>query len=77
MTGPTSPSLLAAGWAELRAAVKASRETQYELAGDHEESGHDWQTERCYGAVAALDEVLALMDRIAPVPVPVTTAAEE
>ena len=54
----------------LRSEVESMRGDKYQLAGDHEESGHDWQTERCYGAVEALDWMLATIDRMAANPAP-------
>ena len=51
--------------ADLRTEIKAERDAQDQLAADHEESGHDWQTERAYGRVEALDWMLATLDRIA------------
>ena len=69
--------LLAAAWADLRAEVKSHRDSQHELAGDHEESGHDWQTERAYGRVEALDWMMAAIDRIAPAQSPETAAQAE
>lgn len=55
----------AAALAELREHIKQERAAQDEMAADHSElSGHDWQTERCYGAVEALDRLLATMDRM-------------
>ena len=59
-----------ARWAALRSEVESMRGDKYQLAGDHEESGHDWQTERCYGAVEALDWMLATIDRMAANPAP-------
>ncbi len=52
--------------ADLRTEIKAERDAQDQLAADHAESGHDWQTERAYGRVEALDWMLAALDRIAP-----------
>ncbi len=51
-------------WAALREEIRQERATQDQLAADHEESGHDWQTERAYGRVEALDRLLATMDRM-------------
>ena len=53
-----------ARWTALREHITAERAAQDQLAAGHEESGHDWQTERAYGAVGALDRLLAAMDRI-------------
>ena len=51
-------------WAALRSEIQQERTTQDNLAADHSELGHDDQTERCYGAVAALDRVMSVMDRM-------------
>ena len=57
-----------ARWAELRAAVKRDRDTYYDLATDLADEGKD--AGRTFGRVGTLDEVLALMARLAPEPVP-------
>ena len=51
-------------WNRLREHIREERAAEDQLAADHEESGHDWQTERAYGRVEALDELLATMDRM-------------
>ena len=51
-------------WNRLRAEIERQRAGQDQLAADHAESGHDWQTERAYGRVEALDRLLATMDRM-------------
>ena len=53
-----------AQWNRLREEIRQLRATEYDLAGDHAELGHDGPSERAYGAVDALDGVLALMDRM-------------
>ena len=57
--------LIAGGrWNRLRDHITQERAAQDQLAGDHEESGHGWQTERAYGRVEALDRLLAVMDEL-------------
>jgi hypothetical protein len=51
-------------WAALRDEIQQERTAQDNLAADHAELGHDDQSGRCYGAVAALDRVMAVMDRM-------------
>ena len=51
-------------WNRLREEIRQERARQAQLAADHAESGHDWQTERAYGRVEALDRPLATMDRM-------------
>ncbi len=53
-----------AHWSQLREHVREERAAQDQLAADHEESGHDWQTERAYGAVLILDRLMAVMDQM-------------
>ena len=53
-----------ARWNRLREHITQERAAQDQLAGDHEESGHGWQTERAYGRVEALDRLLAVMDEL-------------
>lgn len=52
---------------KLRETVAQMRASKHQLAGDHEESGHDWQTERCWGWTEALDwvqdEAIAALER--------------
>jgi hypothetical protein len=50
--------------AALRDEIQQERTTQDNLAADHAELGHDDQSGRCYGAVAALDRLMAVMDRM-------------
>ena len=53
-----------ARWNRLREHIRTERAAHDQLAADHEESGHDWQTERAYGAVEALDRLMATMDQM-------------
>ena len=52
-------------WNRLRADIRQERDIMDEQAADHGElSGHEWQTERCYGRVEECDRILALMDEL-------------
>ena len=53
-----------ARWNRLREHIRTERADRDQLAADHEESGHDWQTERAYGAVEALDRLMVTMDQM-------------
>ena len=53
-----------ARWNRLREHIRQERAAQDQLAADHSELGHDWQTERAYGRVEALDDLLVTMDRM-------------
>ena len=52
-------------WNRLRADIRQERDLMDEQAADHSElSGHEWQTERCYGRVEECDRILAHMDEL-------------
>ena len=53
-----------ARWNRLREHIRTERAAQDQLAAEHAESGHDWQTERAYGAVLILDRLMAVMDQM-------------
>ncbi len=53
-----------ARWNRLREHIRQERAFQDQLAADHSELGHDDQTERAYGRVEALDDLLVTMDRM-------------
>ena len=61
----TAPGPLTPGqcWAALRAEIAQERAAQDEIAADQAELGHDWSSERAYGRVEALDQMMAWMDR--------------
>jgi hypothetical protein len=50
-------------WAALRAEIVQERAAQDQIAADQAECGHDWSSERAYGRVEALDQMMAWMDR--------------
>jgi hypothetical protein len=52
----------AADWIALRAWAAAERAAQYDAANDHADFGQKWHAQRCFGAVAMLDRLIALMD---------------
>ncbi len=64
------PALLAlhaaaeARWNRLREHITQERAAQDEAAAEHAEYGRDDRSERAYGAVEALDRLLATMDRM-------------
>ena len=58
--GPLTPGQC---WAALRAEIAQERAAQDEIAADQAELGHDWSSERAYGRVEALDQMMAWMDR--------------
>jgi hypothetical protein len=50
-------------WAALRGEIAQERTAQDRIAADQAECGHDWSSERAYGRVEALDQMMAWMDR--------------
>jgi hypothetical protein len=50
-------------WAALRAEIVQERAAQDQIAADQAELGHDRSSERAYGRVEALDQMMAWMDR--------------
>ena len=53
-----------ARWNRLREHITQERAAQDEAAAEHAEYGRTIRSERAYGAVEALDRLLAVMDRI-------------
>ena len=53
-----------ARWNRLREHITQERAAQDEAAAEHAEYGRDDRSERAYGAVEALDRLLATMDRM-------------
>ena len=51
-------------WTALRDHITQERAAQDEAAAEHAEYGRDDRSERAYGAVEALDRLLATMDRM-------------
>ena len=49
-------------WTRLREYITTERAAQDQLAADHAEDGHDWSSERAYGRVEALDQLMTMMD---------------
>lgn len=60
-----APMTIGQRWAALRKEIRRERADQDRNAADHDElPGHESQTERAYGAVEALDRLMATMDRM-------------
>ena len=59
-----TPSASDARWNRLREHITQERAALDEAAAEHAEYGRDDKSERAYGAVEALDRLLAVMDRI-------------
>ena len=53
-----------ARWNRLREHIRTERAAQDELAAEHAEYGREFRSARAYGAVAALDRLLEVMDRM-------------
>jgi len=62
LSGPVD-DVQAGRWAALREHIRTERAAQDEIAADQAELGHDWSSERAYGRVEALDQMMAWMDR--------------
>ena len=53
-----------APWDRFREHIRTERATQDQLAAEHAEYGREFRSARAYGAVAALDRLLEVMDRM-------------
>ena len=61
---PDMPADTADRWSRLRDHIREERVAQDQLAAEHAEYGREFRSARAYGAVAALDRLLEVMDRM-------------